>query len=68
MKEDDLRDLFKIHGAIKKMDIKSNYGFIEFEDYRDAEEAIDKKNGKVLEGDRRLTVKLSDPEKGKKGP
>ncbi|ORX80901.1 hypothetical protein BCR32DRAFT_17380 [Anaeromyces robustus] len=47
----DLEDVFYKYGKIQRCDIKHgrsfNYGFVEFEDKRDAEDAIREVNGKV---------------------
>jgi RNA recognition motif-containing protein len=35
---DDIRDSFKKFGKIRDVNMKSGFAFIEFDDYRDAEE------------------------------
>ena len=42
----DMEDLFYPYGRILRCDVKVGYGFIEFEDRRDAEDAIRGLNGK----------------------
>ncbi|KAF9112116.1 hypothetical protein BGX27_003965 [Mortierella sp. AM989] len=50
----DLEDLFAKYGRVTRLDIKrgtnSGYGFVEYEDPRDAEEAVHKLNGSVVNG------------------
>ncbi len=60
--KEDLRDLFKEYGKIVQVQFKGPYSFIvtskptqEFEDYFDAEEAVDRMNDKKVDG-RRLIV------------
>ncbi|KAF9288696.1 hypothetical protein BGZ68_010719, partial [Mortierella alpina] len=50
----DLEDLFNKYGRVTRLDIKrgtnSGFGFVEYEDSRDAEEAARKLNGHVVNG------------------
>ncbi|KAG0319698.1 hypothetical protein BGZ99_004964 [Dissophora globulifera] len=50
----DLEDLFGKYGRVTRLDIKrgtnSGYGFVEYEDPRDAEEAVHKLNGSLVNG------------------
>ncbi|KAI8602374.1 hypothetical protein EDD21DRAFT_372006 [Dissophora ornata] len=50
----DLEDLFAKYGRVTRLDIKrgtnSGYGFVEYEDPRDAEEAVHKLNGSLVNG------------------
>jgi len=48
----DLEDLFSRVGPITNCTLKSNYGFVEYEDPQDAEEAVKTLDGHVLEGQR----------------
>ena len=43
----DLEKFFKGYGRLRDIVIKNGYGFVEFSDYRDAEEAVSDLNGKV---------------------
>ena len=43
----DLEKFFKGHGRLRDVVIKNGYGFVEFSDYRDAEDAVSDLNGKV---------------------
>ncbi|XP_057315749.1 uncharacterized protein LOC130656830 [Hydractinia symbiolongicarpus] len=51
----DLENCFGRYGKIVRCDLKKNFGFIQFEDRRDAEEAIRKENNRTLLGSR-MTV------------
>ncbi|KAI8832632.1 putative alternative splicing factor SRp20/9G8 [Chytriomyces cf. hyalinus JEL632] len=52
LKVRDLEDIFDRFGRISRLDIKRgasfNFGFIEFEDKRDAEDALNETDGKEL--------------------
>eukprot|EP01111_Echinosteliopsis_oligospora_P005038 TRINITY_DN181_c0_g1_i2.p2 TRINITY_DN181_c0_g1~~TRINITY_DN181_c0_g1_i2.p2 ORF type:complete len:134 (-),score=23.89 TRINITY_DN181_c0_g1_i2:526-873(-) len=48
----DLEDHFKKCGKIIRCDVKSGFGFIEFDDQRDAEDAIRDLDGSEFEGGR----------------
>ena len=56
--KDDLRGWFKEFGKIIEIQYKGLYSFIEFEDYYDAEAAIERMDGQKVEG-RRLTVEAA---------
>jgi len=46
----DLENCFGRYGKIERLDLKKNFGFIQFYDRRDAEEAIRKENNRQLLG------------------
>lgn len=46
----DLENVFSRYGRIVRCDLKKNFGFIQFEDRRDAEEAIRKEDNRRLLG------------------
>ncbi|KAG0256945.1 hypothetical protein BG011_004242, partial [Mortierella polycephala] len=50
----DLEDLFNKYGRVTRLDIKrgtnSGFGFVEYDDPRDADEAVNKLNGSVVNG------------------
>jgi len=58
VKEEELRGLFDQYGAITNISYKQGYAFIDFQDARDAQEAIAKMDGYSLAG-RRMTVEHS---------
>ncbi|XP_076317172.1 serine-arginine protein 55-like isoform X3 [Tachypleus tridentatus] len=51
-RERDLERFFKGYGRIREILIKNGFGFVEFEDYRDADDAVYELNGKDLLGER----------------
>src|SRR5512142_1070025 len=52
VRERDLERFFKGYGRTRYILIKNGYGFVEFEDYRDADDAGYELNGKELLGER----------------
>ncbi|KAF9579102.1 hypothetical protein BGW38_004788, partial [Lunasporangiospora selenospora] len=50
----DLEDIFAKYGRVTRLDIKrgtnSDYGFVEYDDRRDAEEAVHRLNGYNVNG------------------
>jgi len=48
----DLEDLFSRYGKIANCSLKTTYGFVEYEDPRDARDAVRELNGYKLEGSR----------------
>jgi len=52
VRERDLERFFKGYGRTRDILIKNGYGFVEFEDYRDADDAVYELNGKELLGER----------------
>lgn len=58
VRERDLDDKFSRYGDIKKIQLKNGYAFIEYYNYRDAEYAIDRMDGRSFEG-RRILVQPS---------
>lgn len=51
-RERDLEKFFKGYGRTRDILLKNGYGFVEFEDYRDADDAVYELNGKELLGER----------------
>lgn len=62
-RERDLEKFFKGYGRTRDILIKNGYGFVEFEDYRDADDAVYELNGKELLGERSVGLchKLQSP-------
>ncbi|KAH1017071.1 hypothetical protein HUJ05_007790, partial [Dendroctonus ponderosae] len=50
--ERDLERFFRGYGRMREVTIKSGYGFVEFDDYRDADDAVYELNGKRIMGER----------------
>ncbi|KAK4876146.1 hypothetical protein RN001_012568 [Aquatica leii] len=50
--ERDLERFFRGFGRMRDVLIKNGYGFVEFDDYRDADDAVYELNGKKLLGER----------------
>lgn len=58
VRERDLERFFKGFGRIREISIKNGFGFVEFDDPRDADDAVYELNGKDLLGDR-VSVELA---------
>ncbi|KAK3092734.1 hypothetical protein FSP39_006716 [Pinctada imbricata] len=52
VRERDVERFFKGYGHIRDIMLKNGYGFVEFDDYRDADDAVYELNGKDLCGER----------------
>ncbi|XP_030749394.1 serine-arginine protein 55-like isoform X2 [Sitophilus oryzae] len=57
-RERDLEGFFRGFGRIRDVLIKNGYGFVEFDDYRDAEDAVYELHGKKLLG-MRVSVEMA---------
>ncbi len=62
VRERDLDDKFRKYGDIKHIKLKTGFAFVEFERYKDAEDAIERMNGREFFG-KRIVVEHT---KGKK--
>ena len=51
-RERDVEKFFKGYGKFGEVSMKQGYGFVDFEDYRDADDAVHDLNGKDLLGSR----------------
>ena len=49
-RERDVERFFKGYGRIREISLKNGYGFVEFDDYRDADDAVHDLDGKDLAG------------------
>lgn len=58
VREKDLEEKFSKYGDIKKIQIKNGFAFIEYFDYKDADYACEKMDGKPFDG-KKLTVQIS---------
>lgn len=52
VREKDIDYEFRRFGTIKNVQLKRGYAFIEYDDYKDAEEAIKEMDGRKFEGQR----------------
>jgi len=52
IRERDLERFFKGFGKLSEISIKNGYGFVDFEDYRDADDAVHDLDGKDIRGSR----------------
>ncbi|GFW33584.1 hypothetical protein TNCV_2211161 [Trichonephila clavipes] len=51
-RERDLEKFFSGYGKIREILIKNGFGFVDFDDYKDADDAVFELNGKNLLGER----------------
>ena len=51
-RESDVEKFFKGYGRIRELVLKNGYGFVEFEDYQDADDAVYELNDRELCGER----------------
>ncbi|XP_054651578.1 uncharacterized protein LOC129192083 [Dunckerocampus dactyliophorus] len=58
-RERDVEKFFKGFGRIREINLKNGFGFVEFDDHRDADDAVYELNGKELcsESSRRLRIR-----------
>ncbi|GAB6031697.1 hypothetical protein CHUAL_009448 [Chamberlinius hualienensis] len=57
VRERDLEKFFKGYGRIREILLKNGFGFVEFDDYRDADDAVYELNGKELLGERIIVAR-----------
>lgn len=58
VRERDLEKFFRGFGKIREVLLKNGFGFVEFDDYRDADDAVYELNGRELDGER-VVVELA---------
>lgn len=63
--ESDLRDLFKDYSSIRRVDSKREYGYVYFDDLKEADEAMRTLDGKEIDG-RRLRIQNVTKREGDK--
>ncbi|XP_077465854.1 serine/arginine-rich splicing factor 6-like [Stigmatopora argus] len=61
VREKDVQRFFGSFGKVLEVDLKNGYGFVEFEDNRDADDAVYELNGKDLCGDRVIVEHARGP-------
>ncbi|XP_055015514.1 serine and arginine rich splicing factor 5a isoform X2 [Periophthalmus magnuspinnatus] len=62
-RERDVEKFFKGYGRIREINLKNGFGFVEFDDYRDADDAVYELNGKDLCNER-VTVEHARSKRG----
>lgn len=65
-REKDLQEEFEKYGKVVRVDVKTGFAFIEYDDERDAEEAIDRMDGETIDG-RKVSVEKSKGGRGGDG-
>ncbi|KAH7934050.1 hypothetical protein HPB49_020896 [Dermacentor silvarum] len=58
VRERDLERFFRGFGKIREVLLKNGFGFVEFDDHRDADDAVYELNGRELDGER-VVVELA---------
>uniref|UniRef100_H3C243 Serine and arginine rich splicing factor 6a n=1 Tax=Tetraodon nigroviridis TaxID=99883 RepID=H3C243_TETNG len=61
VREKDIQRFFSGYGKLMEIDLKNGYGFVEFEDNRDADDAVYELNGKELCGERVIVEHARGP-------
>uniref|UniRef100_A0A8C9V7V9 Serine and arginine rich splicing factor 6 n=1 Tax=Scleropages formosus TaxID=113540 RepID=A0A8C9V7V9_SCLFO len=61
VREKDIQRFFSGYGKLLEIDLKNGYGFVEFEDTRDADDAVYELNGKELCGERVIVEHARGP-------
>jgi len=67
VRERDIERFFKSYGRIREILLKNGYGFVEFDDYRDADDAVYELNGKELCGERVIIEHARGPSRREGG-
>eukprot|EP00118_Oscarella_pearsei_P004452 m.19102 g.19102 ORF g.19102 m.19102 type:complete len:116 (+) comp27785_c0_seq6:566-913(+) len=66
-RERDLERFFRGFGHIKEVNLKTGYAFVEFDDYKDADDAVYELNGRDLLGEK-VVVELARSSRGGRVP
>ncbi|XP_034065323.1 serine/arginine-rich splicing factor 6-like isoform X1 [Gymnodraco acuticeps] len=61
VREKDIQRFFSGYGKLMEIDLKNGYGFVEFDDNRDADDAVYELNGKELCGERVIIENARGP-------
>lgn len=67
VREKDIQRFFGGYGKLLEIDLKNGYGFVEFEDTRDADDAVYELNGKDLCGERVIVEHARGPRRDRDG-
>ncbi|XP_041945910.1 serine and arginine rich splicing factor 6b isoform X1 [Alosa sapidissima] len=67
VREKDIQKFFSGYGKLLEIDLKNGYGFVEFEDTRDADDAVYELNGKDLCGERVIVEHARGPRRDRDG-
>lgn len=67
VREKDIQRFFSGYGKLMEVDLKNGYGFVEFEDNRDADDAVYELNGKELCGERVIVEHARGPRRDRDG-
>ncbi|XP_029292093.1 serine/arginine-rich splicing factor 6-like isoform X2 [Cottoperca gobio] len=67
VREKDIQRFFSGYGKLSEVDLKNGYGFVEFEDNRDADDAVYELNGKELCGERVIVEHARGPRRDRDG-
>uniref|UniRef100_A0A673GEV4 Serine/arginine-rich splicing factor 5-like n=1 Tax=Sinocyclocheilus rhinocerous TaxID=307959 RepID=A0A673GEV4_9TELE len=62
----DVEKFFKGYGRIREINLKNGFGFVEFDDHRDADDAVYELNGKELCSER-VTIEHARSRRGRGG-
>merc|ERR1712088_73176 len=65
-RERDLEKFFKGYGRLREVVVKNGYGFVEFDDQRDADDATHDLDGKDMQGGR-VRVELAREPRDRRG-
>lgn len=67
VREKDIQRFFSGYGKLMEIDLKNGYGFVEFEDNRDADDAVYELNGKDLCGEPVIVEHARGPRRDRDG-